>query len=108
MIEKAKTIFNLYKPEPLLIVISGPSGVGKDAVLQRMKDKDLPFHFVVTATTRAPRSDEQDGVDYIFITHEKFTSMIETGELIEYAIGDAGGNPLGWMGPGGGETGGVE
>jgi guanylate kinase len=86
MIEKAKTTFNLYKPEPLLIVISGPSGVGKDAVLQRMKEKGLPFHFVVTATTRAPRSDEQDGVDYIFISHDEFTSMIETGELIEYAI----------------------
>ena len=52
------------KPQPLLIVISGPSGVGKDSVLQGMKDRDLTFHFVVTANTRPKRADEVDGVDY--------------------------------------------
>jgi guanylate kinase len=70
----------------LLIVISGPSGVGKDSVIQRMKERGLPFHFVVTATTRPPRADEQDGVDYIFVTHDEFARMIEEGNLLEYAI----------------------
>ncbi len=72
--------------QPLLIVISGPSGVGKDSVLQRMKERDLPFHFVVTATTRPQRPGEVDGVDYYFVTHDEFAEMIEQGELLEYAI----------------------
>ena len=71
---------------PLLIVISGPSGVGKDSVLQRMKDRGLPFHFVVTATTRPPREEEKEGVDYIFVGREEFADMIEKGELMEYAL----------------------
>ena len=71
---------------PLLIVISGPSGVGKDSVLQRMKDRGLPFHFVVTATTRPQRLEEQEGVDYIFVGREEFADMIEKGELMEYAL----------------------
>ena len=74
------------KSQPLLIVISGPSGVGKDTVLQHMKERDLPFHFVVTATTRAPRLDEVDGRDYIFVSSEQFAGMIEAEELLEYAI----------------------
>ena len=72
--------------QPLLIVISGPSGVGKDSVLQRMKKRGLPFHFVVTATTRPPRPEEKEGVDYIFVKREAFAEMIEKGELLEYAI----------------------
>jgi guanylate kinase len=72
--------------QPLLIVISGPSGVGKDSVLQRMKERSLPFHFVVTATTRPQRPGEVDGVDYYFVTHDEFAEMIEQGELLEYAI----------------------
>ncbi|MEX2144223.1 MAG: guanylate kinase [Anaerolineales bacterium] len=71
---------------PLLIVISGPSGVGKDSVLQRMKDRGLPFHFVVTATTRPQRLEETEGVDYIFVSREEFAEMIEKGELMEYAL----------------------
>ncbi len=81
--------------EPLLIVISGPSGVGKDSVIKRMKERDLPFHFVVTATTRPQRESEQHGVDYFFISTEEFTEMIDQGELLEYAIvyGDYKGIP---------------
>ncbi|MEX2160653.1 MAG: guanylate kinase [Anaerolineales bacterium] len=71
---------------PLLIVISGPSGVGKDSVLQRMKERGLPFHFVVTATTRPARPEEMEGVDYIFVSREEFASMIDAGELMEYAV----------------------
>jgi guanylate kinase len=70
----------------MLVVISGPSGVGKDSVIQRMKERGLPFYFVVTATTRSPRPEETDGVDYIFVTHDQFAHMIEAGELLEYAI----------------------
>ncbi len=71
---------------PLLIVISGPSGVGKDAVLQRLKERNVPMHFVVTATTRGPRQGEIEGVDYFFVTNDKFAEMIEQNELLEYAI----------------------
>lgn len=71
---------------PLLIVISGPSGVGKDTVIQRMKERGLPFHFVVTATTRQPRPEERHGVDYLFVSHDEFARMIEQDELLEYAI----------------------
>lgn len=71
--------------EPLLVVISGPSGVGKDSVIKAMKERDLPFYFVVTATTRPKREEELHGVDYFFITEEEFISMIEHDELLEYA-----------------------
>ena len=70
---------------PLLVVISGPSGVGKDAVLQRLKERNVPVHFVVTATARAPRPGEVDGVDYFFVTNDRFAEMIEQNELLEYA-----------------------
>ncbi len=72
--------------EPLLIVISGPSGVGKDTVVQRMKEREMPFHFVVTATTRPRREDEVEGVDYFFVTQEQFSEMIAQGELLEHAL----------------------
>lgn len=77
---------NPLQSSPLLIVISGPSGVGKDTVIQRMKERNLPFHFVVTAATRPPRLNEVDGVDYFFVSHDEFAQMIEQDELLEYAI----------------------
>ena len=75
-----------FEVKPLLIVISGPAGVGKDSLIHRMKERGLPFHFVVTATDRPPREDEIDGVDYIFVTTEEFTKMIRQGELLEHAV----------------------
>ncbi|MFZ5910858.1 MAG: guanylate kinase [Chloroflexota bacterium] len=86
--------FSLLHPQPLLIVISGPSGVGKDSVVQRMKERGLPFHFVVTATTRPKRENEVHGRDYFFVSKEEFARMIENDELFEYAIvyGDYKGN----------------
>jgi guanylate kinase len=78
--------FNPFHRQPLLIVISGPSGVGKDTVIQRMKERKLPFHFVVTATTRPPRPNEVQGVDYFFVSHDEFAEMINQDELLEYAI----------------------
>jgi guanylate kinase len=87
--------FELRKPDPLLIVISGPSGAGKDTVVQRMKERGFPFHFVVTATTRERRANETHGVDYWFVSKSEFARMIEENELIEYAIvyGDYKGIP---------------
>jgi guanylate kinase len=86
---------SLEQPRPLLVVISGPSGVGKDAVLQLMKQQDYPFHFVVTATTRPRRAGEVDGVDYHFVSVGDFAEMIEQEELLEYAVvyGDYKGIP---------------
>jgi len=71
---------------PLIFVISGPSGVGKDTVLEAMKSRDLPLHYVVTATTRPIREGETDGVNYFFVTRDEFAEMIENDDLIEYAI----------------------
>ncbi|MCC6188886.1 MAG: guanylate kinase [Anaerolineales bacterium] len=71
--------------EPLLVVISGPSGVGKDTVIQRMKERRLPIHFVVTATTRPARAGEVHGRDYFFVSTDQFAEMIEKDELLEYA-----------------------
>ncbi len=78
--------FDVYHPEPLLIVISGPSGAGKDAVLKEMQKRDLPFHFVVTATDRAMRKGEKEGVDYFFVSTQEFKDMISSKALIEYAL----------------------
>jgi guanylate kinase len=78
--------FHIRPTEPLLIVISGPSGVGKDSVVQRMAARNMPFHFVVTATTRPPRENEVDGVDYFFYTKDEFAGMIDRNELLEYAL----------------------
>jgi guanylate kinase len=78
---------DLFQREPyaLLIVVSGPSGVGKDSVVQRMKERGFPFHFVVTATDRPPRPNEVHGLDYYFYTTDEFEGMIARGELLEHA-----------------------
>jgi guanylate kinase len=95
MSPSSETDFNLHHPKPLLIVISGPSGAGKDTVMQRMKERGLPFHFVVTATTRPKRANEEHGKDYWFVSKEEFARMIDEDELIEHAIvyGDYKGIP---------------
>jgi len=77
--------FDLLHPQPLLIVISGPSGIGKDSVLNELKHRGLPFHFVVTANTREPRPEEVHGVDYFFMTREEFLAGVERGEFLEHA-----------------------
>ncbi len=74
------------EPNPLLVVISGASGVGKDATVQRMGEMGYPFHFVVTATTRPRRPNEVDGVDYHFVSEQEFAEMLKKGELLEHAI----------------------
>lgn len=76
----------LHRPAPpLLVVISGPSGVGKDAVLARMKELKRPYHFVVTATTRPKRPREVEGVDYHFVSTAEFQQMLEREEFMEWA-----------------------
>lgn len=70
---------------PLLVVLSGPSGVGKDAALAALKLLDRPWHFVVTATTRPQRPGEQDGVDYIFLETSAFLKLKERDDLLECA-----------------------
>ncbi len=91
----AEFFARLRTPPPQLVVLSGPSGAGKDSLLQRMKQLGFPFHFVVTATTRPPRPGEVDGVDYHFVSRERFQEMIQQGELLEHALvyGDYKGIP---------------
>lgn len=82
-------LYHLEHP-PLLIVISGTSGAGKDSVVKelvrRMSACGTPVHFVVTANSRPRREGEVDGVDYIFVTTEEFKRMIAQDELLEYAV----------------------
>jgi len=73
-------------PAPVLLVITGPSGAGKDTVIAEMRRQGGSFHFVVTATNRPIRPGERDGVDYIFVTTEEFQRMIDADELFEYAV----------------------
>src|SRR4051794_22275222 len=70
---------------PLLVVISGPSGVGKDVTLNRMRELGYRFHYAVTATTRPRRPNEVDGRDYHFKTPAEFEEMRRTGQLLEWA-----------------------
>jgi guanylate kinase len=71
--------------QPRLIVISGPSGVGKDTIIDRMRVLYPAMHFAVTATTRAKRPGEVDGFHYHFYTPERFTRELAAGEFLEHA-----------------------
>ena len=71
--------------EPVLVVVSGPSGVGKDAVFQYMRNLDRAWHFVVTATTRPRRRDERNGIDYLFLDREEFEHMRQGDQFLECA-----------------------
>lgn len=70
---------------PLVVVISGPSGVGKDVLIEGMADRGLDYHFTVTATTRDPRPGEREGINHHFLTLEEFERRIEDDELLEWA-----------------------
>ena len=71
--------------DPLLVVVSGPSGVGKDAVFQYMRELDRPWHFVVTATTRPRRRSERNGIDYLFLDTDEFEHMRKGEQFLECA-----------------------
>ena len=82
----AASIAPYIDPAPVLVVISGPSGVGKDSVIERMRQRAMPFHFVVTTTDRAPRPSEVDGVDYDFVSADRFQEMIAQDAFFEHAF----------------------
>jgi guanylate kinase len=72
-------------PGALLVIISGPSGVGKDTIIEALaaRPRDPDYHYVVTCTTRGPRPGEVPGVSYQFLSHEAFRALLEAGELLE-------------------------
>lgn len=69
----------------LLIVFSGPSGAGKDTILNSLLKKNPNLRLSISATTRAPRAGEEDGKDYYFVTRERFESMLANDEMLESA-----------------------
>lgn len=75
----------MSQEQGLLIVLSGPSGVGKGTVCSALRKRNVPFVYSVSATTRSPREGEVDGVNYFFKTKAEFERMIEQGELLEWA-----------------------
>ncbi|MDP6904067.1 MAG: guanylate kinase [Verrucomicrobiota bacterium] len=71
--------------QPVLLVLSGPSGVGKTTVAHRLMDANGTLKRIVTCTTRAPRDGEQDGVDYHFLDESEFLERLGCGEFLEHA-----------------------
>jgi len=72
-------------PKPLLFVLSGLSGVGKDAILTRLRQSGYPLEFIITVTTRPQRTSEKDGVHYHFVSDNRFQELINSNELLEWA-----------------------
>ncbi|MBW8351797.1 guanylate kinase [Bacillus sp. IITD106] len=88
------------KEKGLLIVLSGPSGVGKGTVRQAIFSRpDAKFEYSISMTTRKPREGEVDGVDYFFRSREEFEQLIKEGKLLEYAeyVGNYYGTPLDYV-----------
>lgn len=78
--------YKILKSDPMIVIISGLSGSGKDTVINALRNNSkLNFHFVVTCNTRKQRDDEIDGVHYHFISREKFLDMIRKNEMVEYS-----------------------
>lgn len=78
-----------------LVVLSGPSGTGKNTVYDGLRAKSEDFVQTVSATTRAPREGEKDGVDYYFISTEEFLRKVDAGEFVEHVC--YGGNYYGTL-----------
>ncbi len=89
-----------FKERGLLIVLSGPSGVGKGTVCRALREEeDNNLQYSVSATTRKPREGEVEGVHYFFKSREEFERMIEQRELLEHAefVGNYYGTPVEWV-----------
>jgi guanylate kinase len=84
--EESELLSPFLNPFPVLTVISGPSGVGKDSVIKQLRQEKYAFRFVVTVTSRAKRPGETEGEDYYFVSQEEFESMIAAGEMLEHAL----------------------
>jgi len=78
-----------------LVIVSAPSGTGKGTVISKLLEERPEFTFSVSATTRNPRPGEKDGLEYYFLTHERFRDMISNDEFLEYAeyVGEFYGTP---------------
>jgi len=90
----------MRKERGLLIVLSGPSGVGKGTVRKELfSQPDTNYEYSISMTTRKPREGEVDGVDYFFKSHEEFEELIGEGRLLEYAsyVGNYYGTPLDYV-----------
>lgn len=88
------------KDKGILIVLSGPSGVGKGTVRKAVFSRpDAKFEYSISMTTRKPREGEVDGVDYFFKTREEFEDLIKKGKLLEYAeyVGNYYGTPVDYV-----------
>ena len=85
LLSQADHILETLDPQPLMMVVSGPSGVGKDAVLSKIRELRYPHHIVVTATTRPMRPMETNGVDYIFLDQDAFDQKVADQEFLEWA-----------------------
>ncbi|MBS2968928.1 guanylate kinase [Metabacillus sp. KIGAM252] len=88
------------KERGLLIVLSGPSGVGKGTVRKEIfSQDDTKFHYSISVTTRKPRTGEVDGIDYFFKSREEFEEMIENEKLLEWAefVGNYYGTPVDYV-----------
>jgi guanylate kinase len=80
-----KSVYDQAGEGPLLVVLSGPSGVGKDSVLRQLKELGRDWHFTVTATTRSQRPGENYGVDYLFLDRDTFHQKVRAGDFLECA-----------------------
>ncbi len=92
-----KVVNEMRKQRGLLIVLSGPSGVGKGTVRKELfSQPDTNYEYSISMTTRSPREGEVDEVDYFFKTRNEFEELIEQGQLLEYAefVGNYYGTPL--------------
>jgi guanylate kinase len=83
--EPGLTLVDSDTANPMLVIISGPSGVGKDTIIEALQKRDHKpaYHYVVTCTTRARRPNEIDGVSYNFVSVEQFMALCDSGELLE-------------------------
>lgn len=82
----AQLNFDIKSEEPLIIVISGLSGAGKDSIVKSLKKREVPFRFCITATSRPPRADEIHGKHYFFYSKEEFEKKLANGDFLEHAL----------------------